>query len=184
MRVLGIDPGTQRTGWGVVERRGSRLCGIDAGVIRASADKPLEIRLRLIYEGLVEVVQRLEPEAVAVESIFHAKYANAAIKLGHVRGITLLVAANASLAVHDYPPSLVKRTVAGRGAADKTQIARLVGVLLGWTDLPAVDATDALAVAITHAQATRISAAAGVALPTGGGRGGRSSGGRRARGRR
>lgn len=161
MRVLGVDPGTRLTGWGVVERRGSRVVGVEAGVVRAPAGRPLEERLRMVYEGLREVVERLGPEAVAVESIFHAKYASAAIKLGHVRGVTLLVAAHASLPVHDYAPAFVKRTVGGRGASDKRQIARLVGTILGWTDLPSVDATDALAVAITHAQAAPLAATLG-----------------------
>lgn len=172
MRILGIDPGTRRTGWGVVDRDGSRLTGVDAGVIGTGSDRPLEERLRIIHDGLVEVVDRLSPEVVAVESIFHAKYANAAIKLGHVRGVTLLVAALRDLPVHDYPPALVKRTVGGRGAADKGQLARIVGAILNLTELPAADATDALAVAITHAQAARITAAraGGVAPATRSGR--------------
>lgn len=163
MRILGIDPGTQRTGWGVVDRHGSKLVGVDAGVITAQSSKPLEERLRIIHDGLVEVVERHGPAVVAVESIFHAKYANAAIKLGHVRGVALLIAALRSLPVHDYPPSLVKRTVAGRGAADKRQLGMLVGSILGLEEIPAADATDALAVAITHAQAARVTAASGPA---------------------
>ena len=159
MRILGIDPGTRRTGWGVVDRDGSRLAGVDAGVVTTGNDRPLEERLRIIHDGLVEVIERYSPDVVAVESIFHAKYANAAIKLGHVRGVALLVAAVRELPVHDYPPALVKRTVGGRGAADKQQLGRLVGAILGLSELPAADATDALAVAITHAQAARITAA-------------------------
>jgi crossover junction endodeoxyribonuclease RuvC len=163
MRILGVDPGTQRTGWGVVERRGSRLVGIEAGVVRAKSDQPLEVRLGRIYAGLRDVVERLSPDVVAVESIFQAKYASAAIKLGHVRGVALLVAAHAALPVHDYAPALVKRTVAGRGAADKRQLAALVCTILGWTEVPAADAADALAVAITHAQAARYAEAVGAA---------------------
>ena len=162
MRILGIDPGTRRTGWGVVDRDGSRLTGVDAGVVSTGNDRPLEERLRIIHDGLVEVIERLSPQVVAVESIFHAKYANAAIKLGHVRGVALLVAAVRELPVHDYPPALVKRTVGGRGAADKRQLGQIVGAILGLGELPAADATDALAVAITHAQAARITAARSV----------------------
>lgn len=175
MRILGIDPGTRRTGWGVVDRDGSRLSGVDSGVLSTGSDRPLEERLRIIHDGLVAVIERHSPDVVAVESIFHAKYANAAIKLGHVRGVALLVAAVRELPVHDYAPALVKRTVGGRGAADKGQMGRLVGAILGLAELPAADATDALAVAITHAQAARITAArsAGVAPTTGSRRGAR-----------
>ncbi len=176
MRILGVDPGTRCTGWGVVERRGSRIAGIEAGVLRLGADRPLEERLGLVYDGLCEVIERLAPEAVAVESIFHAKFANAAIKLGHVRGVALLAAAHAALPVHDYPPALVKRTVAGRGVSDKQQVASIVGAILGWTELPAVDATDALAVAITHAQAARAGDAALLGRGGGGRRGARRTG--------
>jgi crossover junction endodeoxyribonuclease RuvC len=150
--VLGVDPGTIRTGWGVVERDGHRLRGVSAGVLNLGASRPLEHRLKILFDGLVEVLGTARPDVVAVEDIFYAKYANAALKLGHARGVALLVAANAGLAVHTYPPAVVKRTVAGRGAADKEQVARLVGAMLGWKVLPSIDATDALAIAITHAQ--------------------------------
>jgi crossover junction endodeoxyribonuclease RuvC len=152
MRVLGIDPGTVRTGWGVVERNGSKLVGIEAGVIGAREGEALERRLLAIHEGLTEVIARHHPTAVAVEDIFFAKHANAALKLGHARGVALLAAAKAGLDVHAYPPATVKRALVGRGAADKEQIARLVSTLLGMRDLP-VDASDALAVAITHLHA-------------------------------
>lgn len=158
MRVLGVDPGTRCTGWGLVERNGSRLAGVEAGVVRTDAKASLETRLRTVYDGLVEVLGRLAPDAVAVEDVFYAKHASAAIKLGHVRGVTLLAAANAELEVFSYPPALVKRTVAGRGRADKEQLGRLVVTVLGWREVPAADATDALAVAITHAQASRLPA--------------------------
>ena len=153
MRVLGVDPGTVRTGWGVVERHGSKLVGIAAGVIKAGEDGPLPERLLAIHTGLAEVIARYEPEAVAVEDIFFAKHPNAALKLGHARGVALLAAAQSDLAVHAYPPATVKRALVGRGAADKEQIARLVGTLLGMRDRPP-DASDALAVAIIHLNAS------------------------------
>ena len=90
---------------------------------------------------------------MAIEDIFFGKFANAALKLGHARGVALLAAAQAELPVHSYPPTVVKRTVVGRGRATKEQVSRLVGAILGWRELPAIDATDALAAAITHAQA-------------------------------
>jgi crossover junction endodeoxyribonuclease RuvC len=159
VRILGVDPGTVNTGWGLVERVGSRLHGIDAGVIRTKAKAPLEQRLHLIHTGLLEVIEKHHPNAFAVEDIFFAKYANAAMKLGHARGVALLAAAGAGLDVHTYPPAVVKRTVAGRGKAGKAQVALLVGAMLGWKELPTTDATDALAIAITHAQASRMAPA-------------------------
>lgn len=156
MRILGIDPGSLRTGWGVVERQGTRLLGHDAGVIIAPKGKPLPVRLLHIHTELTAVIAKYEPRAVAVEDIFFAKHANAALKLGHARGTCLLAAAQAGLAVHSYPPTVVKKAVVGRGRADKDQVARIVGAILGWKDLPRVDATDALAVAITHAQTSSL----------------------------
>lgn len=155
VRVLGIDPGTRLTGWAVVEAQGPRLRACAAGVIRAGAKQPLPARLAKIEAGLVELIDAHAPAVVAVEDIFFAKYANAALKLGHARGVVLLVAEKAGLPVHEYPPALVKRTVAGRGAASKEQVAQLVGALLGLKVLPSVDATDALAIAVTHLHAAR-----------------------------
>ena len=155
MRVLGIDPGSRRTGWGVVQLEGTRLRQIAAGTISVSGSLALPSRLRMIREGLVEVISVHRPEAVAVEEIFFAKHANAALKLGHARGVALLVAAESEIDVHEYPPAIVKRTVVGRGGADKVQIGRLVSALLGLKAAPDEDAADALAVAITHIQASR-----------------------------
>ncbi len=155
MRVLGIDPGSRRTGWGVVELDGTRLRHIAAGTIASSSRASLPDRLRIIHEGLQQVIAEHSPEAVAVEEIFFAKHANAALKLGHARGVALLVAAESNLAVHEYPPAIVKRTVVGRGLADKAQVGRLVAALLGLAAPLEVDASDALAVAITHIQAFR-----------------------------
>ncbi|MFW2390665.1 MAG: crossover junction endodeoxyribonuclease RuvC [Polyangiales bacterium] len=155
MRVLGIDPGSRRTGWGVVQLEGTRLVHIGSGTISAPEKLPLAQRLHLIHLGLEEAVGQHAPETIAVEEIFFAKYANAAIKLGHARGVALLVAAQSGLELHEYPPAVVKRTVVGRGAADKVQVGRLVTALLGLKAPPEEDAADALAVAITHIQAAR-----------------------------
>ena len=161
MRVLGIDPGSRRTGWGVVQLEGTRLRYIGAGTISVAAKLPLSKRLRIIHQGLRQVIAEHQPEAVAVEDIFFAKYANAALKLGHARGVALLAAAELELEVHEYPPAIVKRTVVGRGAADKMQVARLITALLGLKEPPEEDAADALAVAITHIQASRSKAIRG-----------------------
>ena len=155
MRVLGIDPGSRRTGWGVVQLEGTRLRHVGAGTIAASGDLPLAKRLEIIHRELERVISEYGPEAIAVEEIFFAKYPNAALKLGHARGVALMVAAQADLEVHEYPPAVVKRTVVGRGAADKAQIGRLVTALLGLEAPPEEDSADALAVAITHIQAAR-----------------------------
>ena len=155
MRVLGIDPGSRRTGWGVVELRGTRLLHLGAGTISVPEKLALARRLRRIHEELERVIAEHRPESVAVEEIFYAKYANAAIKLGHARGVALLAAEQSGLEVHEYPPAIVKRTVVGRGAADKSQVGRLVMALLGLREAPEEDAADALAIAITHIQASR-----------------------------
>jgi crossover junction endodeoxyribonuclease RuvC len=148
--VLGIDPGTRKLGWGVVERRGRNLHGIAAGVVSLDPTTPLADRLARAFEQIEAMIEDHAPDAIAVEDLFFAKYASAAIKLGHVRGVVLLAAARAGKPIGEWPPALVKRTVAGRGAADKAQVARVVAATLGLGRLPPPDATDALAVAITH----------------------------------
>ena len=160
MKVLGLDPGSRRTGWGVVvkERHGQR--GIAAGVIKVREKDPLETRILHIHRGVSALIEEHCPDAVAIEDIFFAKYPKAALALGHARGVALLAAAQADLPLSAYPPAVVKRAIAGRGAADKRQVAMLVGALLGWRELPAEDATDALAIAITHLNAVRTGGAA------------------------
>ncbi|MEM9860807.1 MAG: crossover junction endodeoxyribonuclease RuvC [Myxococcota bacterium] len=153
VRILGIDPGTRKTGWGVVERRGTRLMAIASGILRVPAKAPLPARLHQLHAGLEEVIGTFEPAAIALEDIFFAKYANAAMKLGHARGVAMLVCAQHDLTVHEFPPALVKRTVTGRGNAPKEQVARLVTAVLGLRETPGEDAADALAAAITCLQA-------------------------------
>jgi crossover junction endodeoxyribonuclease RuvC len=152
MIVLGVDPGTQRTGWGVVRRAGPKLVGIDAGVIAARRDAPLHERLRSIFDELTAIIERHKPSCMAVEDVF-SKHVRSALVLGQARGVVLLAGARAEIEVSAYPPALVKRSVAGSGQAPKEQLARIVCAMLGMRDLPAADATDALAIAITHANA-------------------------------
>ena len=154
-RVLGVDPGSRRTGWGVVERRRGRLVGVAADVIVLDPRAPLADRLEVLYDELAVLIEEHAPSVVAVEDVFFAKFPNAAIKLGHVRGVVLLLAAKRGLKLAEYAPALVKKTVAGRGAADKKQLGRLVCAMLDLEKIPSADATDALAVAITHLSATR-----------------------------
>jgi crossover junction endodeoxyribonuclease RuvC len=150
--VLGVDPGTLHTGWGVVRRVGPRLIAVDAGVIHTRREAALPERLLAIHDGLSEVIQRHAPTCMAVEDVF-SKHARSALTLGQARGVVLLVGARAALEVSAYAPAVVKRSVAGRGQAPKDQLARIVAAMLGLRTLPTTDATDALAIAITHAHA-------------------------------
>ncbi len=155
-RVLGLDPGTRHFGWGVVERIGARLHHIDHGVVSPRETLPLGERLVLIERELVAVIADHAPHAAAIESLFFARDASAAAKLGHARGVGLLVVSRAGLDAGEYPPARVKLTVAGGGRADKNQVAQMVRVLLGLPVAPPSDAADALAVAITHLQRSRV----------------------------
>ncbi|MBX7192182.1 MAG: crossover junction endodeoxyribonuclease RuvC [Sandaracinaceae bacterium] len=155
-RVLGVDPGTRRLGWGIVERRGAKVLAVAAGVVKLSEREALETRLDKVHRALGEIIDTYAPSALAVEDIFYAEFPAAAIKLGHVRGVVLLVGAQRALEVASYPPALVKRTIAGRGAADKAQIGRLVAATLGLRAAPPVDAADALAVALAHCSKARL----------------------------
>lgn len=154
--MLGLDPGSVRTGWGVIERNGASARGIATGVIRVSERAPLCERLHAIHRGVTEVLAEHKPDAVAIEDIFFARYAQAAMILGHARGVAMLAAAQAGLSVNTYPPSVVKRAVVGSGRAEKSQVALLVAALLGLRELPGIDATDALAIAITHLNVSRV----------------------------
>ena len=157
MIVLGVDPGSLHTGWGLVQRSGTKLTFIAAGSIDTKKDAPLAARLKQIYDTLSAVIAQHVPDAMALEDIFHARFAASALKLGQARGVALLAGANAGLEVASYAPALVKRSVAGRGQADKAQVARIVGAILAMRELPSVDATDALAIAICHIRNDRLS---------------------------
>jgi crossover junction endodeoxyribonuclease RuvC len=152
VRVLGVDPGTGLTGYGVVEsREGMPPRLIECGVIRTRPSDALAARLRLIHDELLGVVDRLEPEAVAVEGIFTSRNVRSAIVLGHTRGVILLAAAERGLPVAEYSPALVKKTVVGRGAALKPQVGFMVAHLLRLKAAPRpADAADGVAIALTH----------------------------------
>ncbi len=152
MIVLGLDPGTRHFGWGVVVRRGTRLVHVGHGVVDTDEREPIAKRLVVIERELVEVLRVHAPEMASVEALFFAKDAQAAGKLGHARGVALLVCARAGLEVFEYPPARVKRTVAGSGRAEKSQVAQMIRVILGLAAAPPTDAADALAVAVTHLQ--------------------------------
>jgi crossover junction endodeoxyribonuclease RuvC len=150
MLVLGVDPGTRYLGWGLVRRRGTKLEHVANGVIAPGSKLVLPERLVIIERELAEVVEEFRPDAGAVEALFFAKDAQAAAKLGHARGVVLLVLALRNVQVFEYPPARVKRMIAGRGGADKRQVALMMQALLGLRELPRADATDALALAVTH----------------------------------
>lgn len=150
--ILGLDPGTRHFGWGVVRRVGTRLTHIAHGVVSVASEGPLGERLVAIESALVRVLEAHGPAEASIESLFFAKDASAAGKLGHARGVGLLVCARAGLAVFEYPPARVKRTVTGAGRADKAQVAHMIRVMLGLAVAPPSDAADALAIAVTHLQ--------------------------------
>lgn len=155
IRILGIDPGLRRTGWGCLVSEGTKLSYVAAGTVTSSDKLPLAERLRELHEGLSEVLARLAPDEVAVEETFVNKDAQATLKLGHARAVALLVPALAGLVVAEYAANLVKKTVVGSGHADKRQIGAMVRVLLPKAAPETADAADALAIAITHAHHRR-----------------------------
>jgi crossover junction endodeoxyribonuclease RuvC len=151
--ILGIDPGSRATGYGIIEHARGELQAIDCGVIRPDAGAPASARYLAIRDALAELIGRHRPDVMAVESLFFCRNASSAIKLAQVRGVVLLAAAEAGLEVYEYAPRRVKQAVVGRGAASKVQVQQMVKALLGLAEVPKPDdAADALAVAICHAQ--------------------------------
>jgi crossover junction endodeoxyribonuclease RuvC len=153
VRVLGIDPGSETTGWGVVEgdRSGQSYRLIEYGAVKLSSSATFAARLLKISLGLEEVIERLKPQACAIEEAFYSVNPKVTLKLGQVRGVALLVAERAALEIGEYSPRRVKQTVAGYGNADKHQVQQMVRVLLSLAAIPEPhDAADALAVAICH----------------------------------
>jgi crossover junction endodeoxyribonuclease RuvC len=151
IRILGIDPGLRRTGWGVIEIDGNRLLYLGCGSIEPQDDLPLASRLLAIHEGLATVLGDFRPEEAAVEQTFVNKDGVATLKLGQARGVAMLAPAMFGIAVSEYAPNQVKKTVVGAGHADKNQIMVMLKVLLPKAEPKSPDAADALAVAITHA---------------------------------
>ena len=152
MRVLGIDCGTERTGWGVISSDGRRHSVLAHGVIRTSARHPLELRLQAIAAGLRDVLSQHVPDSAAVEEVFYSQNVKTALKLAHVRGVALLAIAEASIPLGEYSPLEVKASVVGYGRAEKHQVERMVRMLTGFEQaFETEDVSDALAVAICHA---------------------------------
>jgi crossover junction endodeoxyribonuclease RuvC len=149
--VLGIDPGTMATGFGIVARRGGRLRMLECGTITNRSTIPISQRLLKIHRGIAALVQKHRPDEIAIESAFYGKNAQSALKLGHARGVSILAAVQAGIPTAEYSPREVKLAVAGRGNASKEQVQFMVRALLGTpTDSMVLDASDALAIAICH----------------------------------
>lgn len=151
IRILGIDPGLRRTGWGLIEAEGNRLIHVACGAVETSDKASLGERLVAIHDGLVAVIETYRPHEAAVEATFVNTNAAATLKLGQARGIAMLVPAKAGLCVAEYAPNVVKKTVVGAGHSEKTQIRMMIGVLLPKADPQSEDAADALAIAVCHA---------------------------------
>ena len=150
--VLGIDPGTAHTGYGVVIARGQRLAALDGGVIATGPDQPLERRLARIHARVCDLIREYRPAALAVEDLFFGQNVRTAFAVGQARGAVLLSAGLAGVPCYTYTPQAVKQAVCGSGRAEKGQVQRMVGALLALAEPPAEDhAADALAVAICHA---------------------------------
>ena len=151
IRILGIDPGLRRTGWGLIAAEGNRLIYLACGSVATNEKLSLAERLVTIHDGLARIVDEFRPDEAAVEATFVNRDATATLKLGQARGIALLVPAKAGVLVAEYAPNLVKKTIVGAGHAEKAQIRLMVGVLLPKADPKSEDAADALAIAVTHA---------------------------------
>ena len=151
VRVLGIDPGSRFTGWGIIDVQGSQLRPIASGVIEAG-EGPFISRMVIIGDALDEIIKLHKPDEAAVEAIFHSKNSQSALKLGHARGVALLSIGRAGLGLAEYPPARIKQSVAGHGRASKEQVQKMVHMLLGQAKPYREDESDALAAALCHVQ--------------------------------
>jgi crossover junction endodeoxyribonuclease RuvC len=170
IRILGIDPGLRRTGWGVVEITGNRLVFIGCGSVISNDRDDMATRLLALHDGLTRILDEFRPDEAAVEATFVNKDAQATLKLGQARGIAMVVPAKAGVPVAEYAPNVVKKSIVGAGHGDKVQVRMMIGVLLPKADPATHDATDALAIAVTHAHhrqsvVLRVAAAPKVAAP-------------------
>src|SRR4051812_41308961 len=165
MRILGLDPGLGRMGWGVIDVSGTRLAHIAHGVLRTDARMELAARLLALHDAIAAIIANLRPHALAIEQVFVAKDASAALKLGQARAVVLVAAAREGLTIAEYAPNHIKKSVVGVGHAEKAQVQAMVRHLLPTSQVEAADAADALACAIAHAHlsATRMRIAAAVA---------------------
>ena len=155
IRILGLDPGLRRTGWGVVVAEGARLSHVAHGVIAPDDRMGLAERLLVLFQGVGEIIARYQPDEAAIEETFMTANGSSTLKLGHARAAAMIAPAAAGLPVAEYAAKVVKKAVVGTGGADKTQVAFMIARLLPTAGDPTADAADALAVAICHAHARR-----------------------------
>ncbi len=156
MLILGVDPGTATTGYGLIEEKAGKLKMVDYGVIITEPKQPLEDRLEKLYDELGDIIDEYSPEEVAVEELFFSNNAKTAIAVGQARGVILLVAKKAGLIVSEYTPNQVKNGICGYGGADKKQVQKMVQMILGLKETPQPDdAADALAIAICHSSSRK-----------------------------
>lgn len=149
--ILGIDPGSRKTGYGIISQANGKACYVTSGVIRISVELPLPERLQVIFSSVSEIIRRYSPDEMAIEQVFMAKNAGSALKLGQARGAAIVAASSLGLSVAEYEARKVKQSVVGTGAADKLQVQHMVTALLNLPQSPQEDAADALAVALCHA---------------------------------
>jgi crossover junction endodeoxyribonuclease RuvC len=150
MRVIGIDPGSRICGYGVLEARNGDIAYLASGSIAPKTTLQLSERLKVIYEGLVEVIGEHKPDAVSIEDIFFAKNAKSAIKLGQARGVALLAASTSGITIYEYAPTKVKLALTGRGRANKLEVQKMLTAMLGVEEFETQDASDAVAIALCH----------------------------------
>jgi crossover junction endodeoxyribonuclease RuvC len=157
--ILGIDPGTAITGYGLVREDEQGLTLVEYGVLTTPSGQPLPKRLQAIYQGLSDLIREHRPEAAAVEELFFSRNVRTALSVGHARGVTLLALADAGLPIYEYKPLEVKQAIAGYGAADKQQVQEMVRMLLDLDNVPQPDdAADAIAVAVCHIHSASMTA--------------------------
>ena len=167
--ILGIDPGSRTTGYGLIQSRQGKLVYVASGCIRLK-DSLLAERLHVIFKGVSQIVQQYQPDDFAIEEVFMAKNAGSALKLGQARGAAIVAAGNAGLSVSEYSARKVKQAVVGKGSADKQQVQQMVMTLLGLESCPQSDAADALAIALCHAHTKQVLAKVSGATRSRGGR--------------
>lgn len=157
MRIIGIDPGTGRLGFGVIDVVRGKISLVDAGVITTPAHTPLEERLEEIYDGLTSIITKTRPQVMSIEKLFFARNVTTAMSVSHARGVVMLAGKKAKLPIYEYTPLQIKQTLTGYGRADKKQMQEMVRMQLGLKLVPKPDdAADAIAAAITHSLMNRV----------------------------
>lgn len=156
MKILGIDPGTQVAGYGVIETTGSKVIALEYGSIKPNKNQNFPQRLKTIHDKIMDIISKHQPDQMAIEEVFYGKNIKAAIKIGEGRGIVFLCAATANIPITEYAATVIKKAVVGNGHAHKCQVQEMVKIILGLTEIPKpADASDALAIAICHSHNIR-----------------------------